>query len=79
VLDNVLVGAEGVNAGANSFRHVFAPRREFATDTRSLAGPYDFILLDEPSSGLDAAETAAIARVLRDAGLKECGPATDRT
>jgi ABC-type branched-subunit amino acid transport system ATPase component len=99
VRDNVLMGAEGVQAGANPWRHAIARRGDLARAradaeeaiglcglddlseekvatlstgrrrlvelARTLAGPYRVLLLDEPSSGLDSAETTAFGRILR--------------
>jgi ABC-type branched-subunit amino acid transport system ATPase component len=42
-------------------------QRRLVELARVLAGPFDVILLDEPSSGLDREETAAFGAVLRDA------------
>jgi ABC-type branched-subunit amino acid transport system ATPase component len=42
-------------------------QRRLVELTRVLAGPFDIILLDEPSSGLDRGETEAFGAVLRDA------------
>jgi ABC-type branched-subunit amino acid transport system ATPase component/branched-subunit amino acid ABC-type transport system permease component len=41
-------------------------RRRLVELARCLAGQYDLLLLDEPSAGLDATETAEFARALRE-------------
>jgi ABC-type branched-subunit amino acid transport system ATPase component len=41
-------------------------QRRLVELARVLAGPFDMILLDEPSSGLDAAETEQFGRVLSE-------------
>jgi len=40
-------------------------RRRLVELARALAGPFDMLLLDEPSSGLDAAESARFGDILR--------------
>ncbi len=39
-------------------------QRRMVELARVLAGPFDFLLLDEPSSGLDAAETVRFGEIL---------------
>ena len=41
-------------------------QRRLVELARVIAGPFDLLLLDEPSSGLDRAETERLAQVLRD-------------
>jgi len=99
VLDNVRLGMETGQAGANPFRQVVASPAELARRDQSaaealelcgiadladkqagalstgqrrlvelarcLAGRFDVLLLDEPSSGLDSGETRAFGDLLR--------------
>lgn len=100
VADNVALGRESSQAGANILSQIAAPPHEIrvrdaatreALDlcgiadlageqagalstgqrrlvelARCLAGPFDVLLLDEPSSGLDADETTRFGEVLRN-------------
>jgi ABC-type branched-subunit amino acid transport system ATPase component/branched-subunit amino acid ABC-type transport system permease component len=99
VADNVALGVEGRQAGANPLRQLVAPptelrqarqaaeeamglcglteigdvpvadlstgRRRLVELARCLAGPYEVLLLDEPSSGLDEHETEAFGKLLK--------------
>jgi ABC-type branched-subunit amino acid transport system ATPase component len=47
--------------------HLSTGQRRLVELARVLAGPFDTILLDEPSSGLDQAETAHFGEILRRA------------
>ncbi|MGH2939647.1 MAG: ABC transporter permease subunit [Solirubrobacterales bacterium] len=99
VADNVALGVEGPQAGANPLRQLVARpselrqahrdseealricglddvrdvsvadlstgRRRLVELARCLAGPYEVLLLDEPSSGLDEHETEAFGKLLK--------------
>ena len=56
----------GVQAGAIS-----SSDRRFVELARCLAGPFSFLLLDEPSSGLDRAATERMGRLLRELAEQE--------
>ena len=59
----------GTQAGALS-----TGQRRLVELARCLAGQFDVLILDEPSSGLDHAETEALARILRrTAAERGCG------
>ena len=55
-------------------------QRRLVELARCLAGPFDVLLLDEPSSGLDHEETAALRRLLqarrRERGSASCSSST---